>query len=256
MKEIHSTKNETIKQLKKLHQKKYRDQQKRYLIEGFHLVEEAAKQQSIEMIFVDDRGKQEWQTWLDEQSAVEEYYVSEEVLAALSDLPTPQGIIAVVKKIEPTAVDFSGAWLLLDNVQDPGNVGTMIRTADAAGFSGVILGKGTADIYSTKVLRSMQGSNFHLPILQAELSESIQQFQKQGGKVFGTELNKDAVDYRKAVPTKNCALILGNEGQGVAAEFLQMTDQNLYIPIYGQAESLNVGVAAGILMYRFAEAVV
>ena len=171
-------------------------------------------------------------------------------MQSLSELPTPQGIIAVVKKHSLT-VDLDGAWLLLDNVQDPGNVGTMIRTADAAGFTGVVLGKGTADIYSTKVLRSMQGSNFHLPIISMDLTEAVTIFKEKEIPVYGTELNKDAIDYRQAAPGKKVALILGNEGQGVRSELLEMTDQNLYIPIYGQAESLNVGIAAGILMYHF-----
>lgn len=250
MKEIRSVKNELIKQLKKLHQKKYRDQQERYLIEGFHLIEEAAKTQEIEMVFVDERGKREWHQWLEKHTEIQQYDVSEDVLQSLSELPTPQGIIAVVKKHSLT-VDLDGAWLLLDNVQDPGNVGTMIRTADAAGFTGVVLGKGTADIYSTKVLRSMQGSNFHLPIISMDLTQAVTIFKEKQIPVYGTELNKDAIDYRQAAPGKKVALILGNEGQGVRPELLEMTDQNLYIPIYGQAESLNVGIAAGILMYHF-----
>ena len=141
---------------------------------------------------------------------------------------------------------------MLDHVQDPGNVGTLIRTADAAGFSGVILGEGSADIYSTKVLRSMQGSHFHLPVVSANLFEVIDQLKKEKVPVYGTELNPAAITYTSIPESASVALILGNEGQGVQKELLTQTDQNVYIPLYGAAESLNVGVAGGILMYHIA----
>ena len=251
MKEIQSSKNQLIKERKKLHKRKVREQEGMYLLEGFHLVEEAVNHgATIHEIYLDERGQREWGAWT-EQLAVDSYFVSAEVMKQLSDLPTPQGMVAVVK-LENQPVEIQGGrWLLLDNVQDPGNVGTMIRTADAAGFNGVILGEGTADMYSTKVLRSMQGSHFHIPVFSADLHEKIQKMQEKGMKVYGTELNKDAVSYTQA-EKENVALVLGNEGQGVSKEILAMTDKNLYIPIYGKAESLNVGVAAGILMYHCA----
>lgn len=251
MKEIQSTKNQVIKERKKLHKRKYRELEARYLLEGFHLVEEALNcGAQIEEIFVDERGLKEWKSWRN-QSIDQVYFVSDEVMKSLSDLPTPQGMIAVVQKEEPTFDTLLGKWLLLDNVQDPGNVGTMIRTADAAGFSGVILGTGTADIYSTKVLRSMQGSQFHLPVVSKDLLEWIPQMKEHGIPVYGTELSTEAVTVSEISKSENVALILGNEGQGVSQTILEMTDKNLYIPIYGKAESLNVGVAAGILMYAF-----
>ncbi len=251
MKEIQSVKNTLIKECKKLHKRKYREQTGKYLLEGFHLVEEAvACGAEVSEIFIDARGEKEWGTWVAAQTAPV-YFVSDEVMKSLSDLPTPQGMIAVVHKKTADELNYKGRWLLLDNVQDPGNVGTMIRTADAAGFDGVLLGTGTADIYSTKVLRSMQGSQFHLPIVALDLTTAIQHFQANEVPVYGTELNVDAVVYTAVEKTADVALILGNEGQGVSQELLQLTDKNLYIPIYGKAESLNVGVAAGILMYRF-----
>lgn len=252
MKEIQSTKNPLIKERKKLHKRKYRELENRYLLEGFHLVEEAVNHGAeLEELFLDERGLKEWGAWA-EQQETSSYLISAEVMKQLSDLPAPQGMIATVKKDSSLEINYQGKWLLLDNVQDPGNVGTMIRTADAAGFDGVILGKGTADIYSTKVLRSMQGSQFHLPIFSQDLLEVIPNFQKAGIPVYGTELNVEAIDYTQAKKKYQVALILGNEGQGVAKDILQMTDRNLYIPLHGQAESLNVGVAAGILLYHFA----
>ncbi len=251
MKEIQAAKNNKIKELKKLQQRKYRNQSEAYLLEGYHLVEEAVKAGvEVQEVYLDERGLQLWQDWV-KQHELDYYLLSNEAMKALSELPTPQGMIALVKKEENAPADFSGKWLLLDNVQDPGNVGTMVRTADAAGFDGIFLGKGTADRYSGKVLRSMQGSQFHLPIFSGNLNEVIPAFKKNGSKVYGTALDSSAVSYKQVKQATSFALILGNEGQGVADEILQMTDQNLYIPIYGKAESLNVGVAAGILMYVF-----
>lgn len=251
MKEIQGSKNPLIKDLRKLQQKKYRERESRYLMEGFHLVEEAMQAAyPVELLLVTHKGLAEWGEWLAEQ-AVTQYLVSDEVMKSLSDLPTPPGIMGVLKKTDDVPVDFNGRWLLLDRVQDPGNVGTMVRTADAAGFAGVVLGQGCADQYSTKVLRSMQGSQFHLPVIQRDLLEVIQECQSAGIPVYGTELNEEAKAFHEVAPREKVALIMGNEGQGVAKELLALTEQNLYIPIYGQAESLNVGVAAGILMYHF-----
>ena len=250
MKEILSKKNILIKEVKKLAKKKYRNQTNTYIIDGWHLVQEAiAASAPINYLFVTDKGIQETGNQLkDYQDKV--FRISDEVAAFLSDLPTPQGIFAVIEK-ETVQETIHGNWLILDNVQDPGNVGTMIRTADAAGFAGVFLGTGTADRYSTKVLRSMQGSNFHLPILEGDVPAFIQKLKAQGTAIYGTELNKEAVSYTELSKKGTAAFILGNEGQGVHPDILGLTDQNVYIPIYGQAESLNVAIAAGILMYFF-----
>lgn len=252
MKEIQSAKNPRIKELKKLHKKKYREQNRTYLLEGFHLIEEAvAAKAVIKEIYVTQKGQKEWQTWLDQLVEVELFLVTDEVMQALSDLPTPQGILAVVEHEAMKSPVFSGGWLLLDNVQDPGNVGTMIRTADAFGLAGVLLGQGTADLYSTKVLRSMQGSNYHLPVIQMDLSLAIQQLKEQDFMIYGTELNEEATALNEVETPANFAIIMGNEGQGVSQELLNFTDKNIYIPMSGNAESLNVGVATGILLYHF-----
>ncbi|MEI5995532.1 TrmH family RNA methyltransferase [Candidatus Enterococcus mansonii] len=252
MKEILSTKNTMIKEFKKLHKKKYREEKQQYIIEGFHLIEEAVKAKvQIDWILCNSRGGNEWGGWLAEQPQDCLIRVSDEVLESLSELPTPQGIIAIVKMPSyEHEIDLSGGWLLLDNVQDPGNVGTMIRTADAAGLSGVVLGEGSSDIYSTKVLRAMQGSNYHLPVLRKSLTDSIERFKEMKIPIYGTELNPDAVSYENITKVNDYALIMGNEGQGVSSEILEKTDQNIYIPIKGNAESLNVAIAAGILMYH------
>ena len=154
LKEILSSKNTLIKETKKLQQKKYRQQTQSYLLEGFHLIQEAkAADVILKEVFISQRGLKEWSEWIEEK-LTDYYLVSDEVLKTLASQPTPQGIIAVAEMPQEEKEDYAGAWLLLDNVQDPGNVGTMIRTADAAGFTGVILGKGSADLYNPKTLRS------------------------------------------------------------------------------------------------------
>ncbi|MDR0920935.1 MAG: RNA methyltransferase [Lactobacillales bacterium] len=253
MQEILSMKNQKVKDWKKLHKKKTREELGEYIIEGFHLVEEAVKAgATVEYILFTERGKAEWQEWLVEQSEALLVFVSDEVMKSLSDLPTPQGIAAIVR-LDEVLLDkeVAGGWLLLDNVQDPGNVGTMIRTADAAGLRGVILGEGTADIYNQKVLRAMQGSNYHIPVIRMKIEEAISFLLEKAFSIYGTELNKEAVRYNELPKSQNYALVLGNEGQGVRKEILSLTDKNAYIPIKGQAESLNVAIAAAVFMYYF-----
>ena len=172
--------------------------------------------------------------------------VTDDVMRVLADTETPQGIMAICQQQNINVSNINGKKLLLiDSVQDPGNIGTMIRTADAAGMDAVILGTGCADPYNPKVVRSTQGSLFHLPIIKANLDPFIDELQIP---VFGTAL-EGAIPYNQVESTDEFALLVGNEGQGVSKDLLEKTTNNLYIPIYGKSESLNVAVAAGILMY-------
>ena len=251
MKIIESNKNEWIKQIKKLEKKKYRDLENRYIIEGEHLVEEAlANQVDIEFLIITEQSAITYKDLVSQVEYHQLVQVTDTILKTLSSLPSPQLIIAVVKKghvsIKETKTEHV---LLLDNVQDPGNVGTMIRTADAAGFSGVVLGEGTADIYNSKVLRSMQGSHFHIQLEESDLIEKITILKEQGYQVFATELNDQAISFKEIPNTQKIAIVMGNEGQGVRKEVIEICDQSVYIPMFGQAESLNVAVAAGIVMF-------
>lgn len=246
---IQSAKNPHIKQLKKLLTKKERDITGRYLLEGFHLVEEALNHKEIidELIFSEEAViPSGWNT-----DDVELTIASTEVAAKLSDTENGQGVFAVCRKSEQIGLPEGNMFLLIDAVQDPGNVGTMIRTADAAGMDAVILGTGSADVYNPKVLRSAQGSHFHLPVVSVDLGEAIQQLKERNIRVYGTAL-EGASDYRSE-SSGPFALLVGNEGSGVRSELLQETTKNVYIPIFGRSESLNVAVAAGILLYHFRE---
>lgn len=252
MKEITSTQNSIIKETKKLLKNKYRIQTGKYMIEGEHLVEEAINEgQVLSYVFMTDKFIESKDLSKIEEFSSELYLVSESVIKSISTLPTPQGIVAVLdqQKMElPEALEKP--LLLLDNVQDPGNVGTMIRTADAAGYGGVVLGQGCADIYNNKVQRSLQGSHFHLPIIQEDLATFIPILKEKGIAVYGTALDERAVDYRQLSVESNFAVILGNEGQGVSDNLLNLADATIYIPMPGNAESLNVAVAAGIIMFQ------
>jgi RNA methyltransferase, TrmH family len=248
VKYVQSAKNPQVKQWKKLHTKKERERSGTYMIEGFHLVEEALKYKGIVKEVLIKEGVDLPSSWnMDDVSVV---VLAEDAANAVSATETSQGIFAVCHQAEEGNLDLKDkTFLLLDEVQDPGNLGTIIRTADAAGIDFIILGEGTADLYNQKVLRSAQGSHFHLPIIKGDLSNWIEQLKNEGVPVYGTAL-ENSVEFHKVSSTDSFALILGNEGNGVSPAILSATDQNLYVPIYGKAESLNVAMAAGILMYH------
>ena len=241
---ITSKANSVVKNAKKLHQKKYR--KSAYLIEGWHLFEEAVQAGvTIEKIFALENYRDQLATF------PQTVWVSEDILLDLADSQTPQGIVAVVQKEEVEQTDFSqGKFLFLEDVQDPGNVGTIIRTADAAGFTGVIVSEKSADIYSLKTLRSMQGSHFHLPIYRMSSQALLKETKEAGIPVLATTLSKDSVDYRELPPIENFVLVMGNEGQGISPLMAESADQLVHISMKGQAESLNVAIAAGILIFH------
>ena len=240
---ITSKTNSVVKNTKKLHQKKYRKTS--YLIEGWHLFEEAVQAGAkIEKIFV----LAEYAARLGDYPQT--VLVTEEILLDLADSQTPQGIVAVIQKEEERLPDFSqGKYLFLEDVQDPGNVGTMIRTADAAGFSGVIVSSKSADIYSLKTLRSMQGSHFHLPIYRMPVETFVEEAKKGNLPILATTLSQNSKDYRELAQLEDFALVMGNEGKGISPFMADQADQLVHITMKGQAESLNVAIAAGILMF-------
>lgn len=252
MEKINSLQNAHVKMWKKLQTKKGRKQQALYLLDGWHLVNEAVKAKvSIKTLLITEK-QLATDPDLTKFPAVIE--ISEEVARHISATVTPQGVFALVNlpktAADPLAnLDLSRPWLLLDNVQDPGNIGTMVRTADAAGFAGVAFGTGTVDVHQPKVERAMQGSQFHLQLLSTDLTDLVAHFHAEDKPVYGSELNPEAAQYLDINAPASFGLVMGNEGNGMSDDLLAMTDQNLYIPIKGRAESLNVAIAAGILMF-------
>ena len=240
---ITSKANNVVKNTKKLLQKKYRKDS--YLIEGWHLFEEAVNAQAeIRHIFV-------LKNFFDKVKDFSQVHVvTSEILTDLADSKTPQGIVAEIAFEKQSAPSFlKGKYLFLEDVQDPGNVGTIIRTADAAGYDGVFISQHSADIYNLKTLRSMQGSHFHLPVYRVKTADFLDLAKQAQLPILATTLSKDSMDYRKLVPLTNFALVLGNEGQGISSEMAEAADYLIHISMKGRAESLNVAVAAGILIF-------
>ncbi len=246
LKRIDSVKNPQVKGWKKLHTKKERDKTGLFIVEGFHLVEEALKhKENIKEVIISDEVEIPSAWNVDDVSIV---WVKPDVMKAISDTETPQGAAAICYQSVMTELPSVQKVLLLDAIQDPGNLGTIIRTAEAAGIELVVIGEGSVDVYNSKVIRSTQGAIFHFPILKGNLGEVIAQLKEQNVAIYGTSL-QNGKPYQEVQTASSFALMVGNEGNGVREEFLQQTDANLYIPIYGKSESLNVAVAAGILVY-------
>lgn len=239
---INSIHNETIKKIMKLKQKKYRDDTGLYLIEGYHLVAEARKNQVIQTII----------TTLSDTFEEETLYVSETIMKKLAFTNTPQPIMAVCEKKETHSIMENGKrYLLLDRIQDPGNVGTIIRTALAFHYDQVIMSNDCVDLYNDKVIRSTQGAIFDMNICIMDLKKAIPSLQENGVQVYGTCLQNaspiDTYDWQTKM-----AFVMGNEGQGMSHDILELCNHYIYIPIQS-IESLNVGVAAAITMYHFQE---
>lgn len=245
MEQITSAQNAKVKQANKLKKKKERDKTGLLLVEGTHLIEEAVKSRlTVKQLFVVEPERFD-AALID--AAEEAYHINFKVAETLSGTVTPQGIFAVIEKPDVASkVSEAKQVLLLDRIQDPGNLGTLIRTADAAALDLIVLSPGTADAYQDKVLRSSQGSVFHLPIVTQALPEFIESFE---GSIYGTAL-EDAVNFNEEAAQEKFALLLGNEGQGVDPELLAHTTKRLTIPMYGDAESLNVAIAGSILIYK------
>ncbi len=234
---ITSKDNKRIKAVRKLLTKKERTKAKQFLIEGEHLVEEALKwNANILELFVLENSEFNF----DLKTTV----VTKDVMKSLSTLVTPPGIIAVVEMNTQTI--NSDRILALDGIQDPGNLGTLIRTADAFNFNRILIGKDTVDPYSDKVLRSSQGSHFHVSIEDTDLVETMNDFD---GTVLTTDLQGEALSSQKI--TGPLMIVLGNEGQGVSDDVLSHANYKVKIDMPGNAESLNVSVAGGILMHQY-----
>lgn len=236
---ITSTNNNTIKTLIKLKQKKYRNQFGYYLIEGEHLVNEALKANQVECIITTKPLK----------SDLEVIEVSEEVMAKLAFTKSPSNIMAKCKIDSNNELMMKKRYLILDDLQDPGNIGTLIRSALAFGIDQVILSKNCVDLYNDKLLRAMQGANFHISCIYGDLTEIIDKLQANGVVVVGSAL-ENGQDISLIEKTEKMAFIVGNEGNGMNQNILDKCDYIGYIPIQ-TIESLNAAIAGSILMYHF-----
>ena len=241
---ISSLDNEKIKKLVKLQMKKYRDLYKEYVIEGEHLIGEAIKANCvIEIIVVEG-----YQDNADYPITV----VSRNVMKKISTMDTPSNVIALCKKI--INKNIGRKILLLDEVQDPGNLGTIIRSSVAFGIDTIILSENTVDLYNPKVLRGTQGMYNFINIFNMNSINAIEDIKSRGIKIYGTNV-VNGVDVKSLSDEdkRSFCLIVGNEGNGVREEIQMMCDKNLYIKMNDNVESLNVGVATSILLYELGD---
>lgn len=240
--EITSITNNKVKTWMKYQQKKYRDKDTCFLVEGEHLIQEAIMAQCLKSLIVRMGVAHRF-------ANVEEiYYVSDEIMDKLSKNVSHVDFIGVCHKFEAEPNTMHKV-LLLDDVQDPGNLGTMIRTAYSFGFDAIFVSKGCVDVYNEKVVRSTQGALFHIPLIQVELLSMISTLQAEGFVVYATSL-RDAKALSQFDDGSKVALIFGNEGSGVKEEVVAASDASIIIEM-ASFESLNVAVAAGICMYHF-----
>lgn len=246
IRKISSAQNEYIKMLARLSTKKNRDEAGLFLAEGEHLAEMAvASSYCVENLLMTE----EYYSNNKDKFSCDITIVPRSIVEKISDTKTPQDIVAVVKMENGEVALTSGKYIYCDNLQDPGNVGTIIRTADAFSFDGVILSEGCADVYSPKVIRSTQGSVFNINIIRNENVEFLKNA-KNNFMITATALYGQSVELKKMTVKENHIFVVGNEGSGVSKEILDISDEIAYIPMSGKAESLNAGVAASILMYE------
>ena len=244
METLTSLKNPKVLSWRSLKEKKGREEQHAFLVEGIRMVREALCSASgIRALLL----REDYQPESPLPENIPAYCLPSHVFQAVCDTKTPQGIAAV---LDLHVCAASGPRLLaLDGVQDPGNVGTIIRTADAAGFDGVLLSAECADLFSPKVLRSTMGSIFRLGFsFPASLPEALEQLKKDGYSVLSSQLDGDPFYDRENVSSA-FVLIIGNEGNGVSDAVKAVATHRLCLPMRGGAESLNAAVAAGIMMY-------
>jgi TrmH family RNA methyltransferase len=258
--ELTSAQNPRVKEWAQLLERKGRDKQLRYLIEGPHLVEEALRSRApvVSVLFLPEKTgplAASLREQVGSDAGVEWIAASEAVMAKLSDTQTPQGIVAVVDKTPLTPEQFLAARgardlvVVLDAVQDPGNLGTIIRCADAVGAGGVVLGRGTVDLYNPKTIRSTMGSMFHLPVVEADLADMLPRVCESGARIVGTSLQATHSCYETDL-TQPVWLVFGNEGQGMSAATAALVTDPVIIPMHGRAESLNVAMAATVLLFE------
>lgn len=250
---ITSTSNETIKYFISLNDKKTRMNAKRFIVEGYHLVNEASKTNLLEAIISTDEKE------LKKINNVKRYLVNDAIINKIATTKNPQNILGIVKMLDhnitnllPIIKGNKTKLIMLDDVNDPGNLGTIIRTAAGLGYDGIIMSPNTVDLYNEKVIRSTQGVMFKIPIIKANLQEVIKMLKKEKVFCIGTALT-NAKDVKHITKKDKLAICLGNEAKGISKEVLDNMDENVKIAMNNDVESLNVSIAAGIIMYEMME---
>lgn len=236
-----SIENNKIKEIKKLNQKKYRDKTNLFLVEGEHLVLEAYKTGCLKEVLIEES------TIFPLDVSVS--FVTHNILSYISELDTPPNMIGICQKKDMNLEDIGSKILALDSIQDPGNLGTIIRSAVAFNVDTILLGKGTVDIYNSKVVRASQGMLFHVNFVEVDLENYLLNLKKKGFQIIGTKVThgKSLKDIEKK---EKFVIIMGNEGNGMSHNVTEICDSFIYIDMNEACESLNVGVATSIILYE------
>lgn len=234
-----SIENKKIKELKKLNTKKYRDLNNLFIVEGEHLVLEAYKNGVLKELILEENTKLNLN--------VETNYATYNVLKYISSLDTPNKIIGICEKLNKNLV--GNRVLILDDIQDPGNLGTIIRSAVAFNIDTIVLSKNTVDLYNPKVIRATQGMIFNINIIEKNLIEFISNLKQNQYKIFSTNV-VNGKNIKNVEKGEKFAIIVGNEGKGVSNEVNSLCDEFIYIEMNNKCESLNVAVATSIILYE------
>lgn len=245
---IASKTNELIKHIKSLHQKKFRDEYREYFVEGVKLVNEAIFEgKKLQKILIcEELLREDFST--SDNEILE--YVTKNVFEYVSDTQSPQGILAVIKMDDAEDTIKENVIFALDDLQDPGNLGTILRSLDSAGIDTLLLSKGTVDLYNPKVIRSTMGAIFRVKVLEnLDLKEKLLQLKDDGYKVVITSLDTNETHYNLDFKEK-LVIVIGNEAKGVKKEIQDLADIKVKIPMLGRTESLNASVAASIIAYE------
>ena len=264
MQVISSKDNEFIKHVKKLKDKKYRDLNNEYIIEGIKIIEEAINEKANikQVVICDDCEKTSNipKDLMYEIAKQECVYVTSKLFESLTDVANPQGILAIVEKNtvksqtagnEEQELDYTQDIIVaLDDIQDPGNLGTILRTVDSIGLSQILVSKGTADSYNPKVVRSTMGAIFRVKIIEcADLEKTLKEIKKHKFEIVVTSLQTKNSIYD--IDYKNKVIVIGNEANGVEEKIQKLADKKVKIPMLGKTESLNASVATGIILYEY-----
>ena len=252
---ITSTSNAKIRNLLQIKRKnKERDAQDAFLVEGVKMFGEIPPER-IREVYVSESFQKSGQLRSELAGLKKNLYeVTDTVFQKMSDTQTPQGVMALVSQLHYREADLirgnAPLVMILENLQDPGNLGTIIRTAEGAGVTGILITKGSADLYNPKVTRSTMGSIFRVPFCYTEnLAESVNAMKRQGIKVFGAHLQGSS-PYGKENYCGGSAFLIGNESRGLSPSAVSLADVLIRIPLLGKVESLNAAIASAVLMYE------
>lgn len=250
---IESKENNFFKNIKKLKERRFRDKEGLFILEGLRLIEEAIKaRMKIEYIIISRDYEEKFEDFLMKNNILSTKIniLSNNLFMQIASTENPQGIMAVVRKKNNDKILNGDFYLICDKVQDPGNLGTIIRTAHAAGVNGIILTKGTVDIYNDKTIRSTMGSIFYIPIFYDDENYSVIRALKENGfNLVATSLSESKNFFEEDLKGKTI-LAVGNEGNGISNELFELADKKVKIPMPGGAESLNVSIATSIILFE------